>query len=281
MSKNRVYIGQTKMKFIKRFWHHRWKLRNNQHDNAFLQGAWNKSIEDDFVFEIVAIIDKNENMNEIEMNYIAEFNSFNEGFNLTEGGDGKKSCPMSEDAKRIVGEKNRVHNLGKKRSLETRKRMSESSPHRKLTPENKKKLRESRIGCKHSDEAKLKMREKKLGSNSPQAKINESQAKEIKERIMSGEKFTKIAESMSIGSSIISSIAGERAWSHIYVDGWDMFSKEYRNKLKNKILSEQQVKEIRELISQNLKVSEIAKIFNIKENVVRGIKNNKTYKNIK
>ena len=90
MSKNRVYIGQTKMKFIKRFWHHRWKLRNNQHDNTFLQGAWNKSIEDDFVFEIVAIIDKNENMNEIEMNYIAEFNSFNEGFNLTEGGEGEE-----------------------------------------------------------------------------------------------------------------------------------------------------------------------------------------------
>ena len=26
---NKIYVGQTTMKFIKRFWHHRWMLANN------------------------------------------------------------------------------------------------------------------------------------------------------------------------------------------------------------------------------------------------------------
>ena len=29
---NKVYIGQTRQPFKKRFWHHSWKLKNNTHD---------------------------------------------------------------------------------------------------------------------------------------------------------------------------------------------------------------------------------------------------------
>ena len=33
----KVYVGQTKEKFQRRFWLHRWQLRKGKHDNKHLQ----------------------------------------------------------------------------------------------------------------------------------------------------------------------------------------------------------------------------------------------------
>lgn len=71
----KVYIGQTKQPFIKRFMHHRWQLRNNKHDNRWLQNAFNKYGEDAFSFEIVEFIDSafDTLINDEEMRVIQEF----------------------------------------------------------------------------------------------------------------------------------------------------------------------------------------------------------------
>ena len=45
-----TYIGQTSEGFQRRYWHHRWKLRNNSHDNQHLQKAWNVYGENNFEF---------------------------------------------------------------------------------------------------------------------------------------------------------------------------------------------------------------------------------------
>ena len=47
---NKIYIGQTRESFIKRYWHHRCLLNNNHHDNPHLQSAWNKYGSDNFIF---------------------------------------------------------------------------------------------------------------------------------------------------------------------------------------------------------------------------------------
>lgn len=36
---DKIYIGQTTMRFVKRYWHHQWKLTENTHDNKHLQTA--------------------------------------------------------------------------------------------------------------------------------------------------------------------------------------------------------------------------------------------------
>jgi len=52
-----VYVGSTSHDFRIRFKTHRKLLRRNQHDNAYLQNAWNKYGEVNFEFLIVESID--------------------------------------------------------------------------------------------------------------------------------------------------------------------------------------------------------------------------------
>jgi group I intron endonuclease len=55
----KCYIGSTIMSINKRIMHHINRLRCNKHKNTYLQNAWNKYGEDDFIIEIIEITDKN------------------------------------------------------------------------------------------------------------------------------------------------------------------------------------------------------------------------------
>ena len=54
----KVYIGSTTESFNKRFSHHKYCLLNNKHKNSYLQNAWNKYSESNFIFEILEILNK-------------------------------------------------------------------------------------------------------------------------------------------------------------------------------------------------------------------------------
>lgn len=90
------YIGQTGQAFDRRYWHHRWKLREGTHDNKHLQRSWEKYGEEAFVFNVVYVANSRENLDELEQKYINEFDTYKNGYNMTEGGSGKRGCPMSE-----------------------------------------------------------------------------------------------------------------------------------------------------------------------------------------
>lgn len=82
------YIGQT-INLQERKNKHFQSLKNNKHPNFKLQNAWNNYGEDnfDFVYEEFNVRDKEE-LNCLEIEYIAKFNSYYAGYNLTRGGDG-------------------------------------------------------------------------------------------------------------------------------------------------------------------------------------------------
>ena len=56
----KVYIGSTTMTFQKRFWHHYHCLKTNKHKNLYLQRAWNKYGEENFIFEILSVCKKSD-----------------------------------------------------------------------------------------------------------------------------------------------------------------------------------------------------------------------------
>lgn len=114
------YIGQTYENFYRRWIFHKWNLKTNQHNNVFLQNCWNKYGSDSFKFypvESFEISQKEsvgkEKLDELEKYYIDKFDTFNNGFNLTTGGDECKMKSLSEEAKRKIGEKNRINMMGK------------------------------------------------------------------------------------------------------------------------------------------------------------------------
>ena len=60
---NKVYIGSSTMKVIKRIYHHINILRANKHKNKYLQNAFNKYGENSFC---VSIIENTEKHNTLE-----------------------------------------------------------------------------------------------------------------------------------------------------------------------------------------------------------------------
>lgn len=55
------YIGSA-VSFKNRKWDHISSLRKNKHKNQFIQNSWNKYGEDAFIFEILEVVDKKENL---------------------------------------------------------------------------------------------------------------------------------------------------------------------------------------------------------------------------
>ncbi|AMR46825.1 GIY-YIG nuclease family protein [Bacillus subtilis] len=275
-----IYVGKTKMKFIKRYWHHTWKLKNNSHCNRHLQNNWNKYGENDFQFHVLQTVDPNSDMNELETHYINELGAYLNGFNMTTGGEGKSNCKMSDSTKKIIGEKNRINNIGRKLSDETKAKMSKARIGRKLSPQHKEKLLQSRMNKRHSPESRLKMRQSHLGSKNKSSKINETKAHEIKVRLINGEKMSEVSKSMRVSYPIVKSILQCKVWNHIHVTGWDDFILKYKSKKKS-TLTPEEVLCIRELLKKGLSAPHVAKMCNIKPNVVYGIKQGRTYKNVK
>lgn len=83
---NQVYIGQSAS--IKKRWvAHKTALKHKIHGNYKLQEAYNLYGKDNFVFEILEQCSARQ-LNDKEKEYVKKYNSFLEGFNLTEGGEG-------------------------------------------------------------------------------------------------------------------------------------------------------------------------------------------------
>ena len=70
---NKIYIGSTEVCFKQRFKKHKQRLRNNYHENDYLQKSWNKYGEDNFVFEILEEISDKSKVKEIEQIYLNEY----------------------------------------------------------------------------------------------------------------------------------------------------------------------------------------------------------------
>lgn len=100
LKNNNKYIGSTK-NFLNRKNRHLRELRKNKHHSIYLQRAWNKYGEENFLFSIIKeYININYNtLLEIEQNLI---NQLNPVYNVSKT---VKKITMSEDGKRRIAEK--------------------------------------------------------------------------------------------------------------------------------------------------------------------------------
>lgn len=92
---NKIYVGQS-IDINTRWVAHIRELNGNRHHNTKLQNAWNKYGSENFVFEIVEECSK-EKLNDKEKYWIAFYDSFNNGYNLTIGGDGTQGKIYTEE----------------------------------------------------------------------------------------------------------------------------------------------------------------------------------------
>ena len=94
----KVYIGQS-TSCKRRMTDHKYMLRKNEHDNEYLQFAWNKYGETNFEFSILETCEE-QDLDDREIFYIRKFNSTNRdyGYNRESGGlSNRKWCRESRD----------------------------------------------------------------------------------------------------------------------------------------------------------------------------------------
>lgn len=86
LANNQSYIGQSAS--IKKRWsEHRSLLKRGKHHNLYLQNAYNKYGKEAFTYEIIELCSQEE-LNEREKFYVKLFNTYNDGFNCDDGGNG-------------------------------------------------------------------------------------------------------------------------------------------------------------------------------------------------
>lgn len=108
-------VGQTQQSIKQRWSQHRQKLRQNKHDNPYLQNSFNKHGENSFSFILIEECNTPYQINERECFWIKKMNSMKNqaGWNLREGGaygkysselrkkisDGIRNSPLAKAAK--------------------------------------------------------------------------------------------------------------------------------------------------------------------------------------
>lgn len=274
----RRYVGKTEDRFIERFWNHTWKLDNKKHDNKHLERAWHKYGKENFEFRVEKVCSHEDDVSQIEIDTIEKYDTYNNGYNKTIGGDGTKGNYMSEEAKLIVGKKNRIHNLGKKHSEETKKKMSEVHKGYVKTKEHRENLSKALKGKIISEETKEKLRKLNTGINSPVTKFSEKDVVEIKTMLVNKVPQKIISSKFNTSMGTISAIANERTWKHIEVEGWNEY---VASKVKKRKLTIEEVKQIKKILQvEKPNCSEIARMYGVAPSTINDIKNNKSFPNI-
>lgn len=178
------YIGQTKERFVRRYWHHKWLLQNQKHFNQHLQNDWNVYGANAFKFEVLQVVDVVDILDTREQYFIAVARKHNCSYNLQDGGKVKNMAAfISPETYKHIGEKNRQRMLG----------------------------------TKHSEETKEKMSNSRRGSKNAFAKLTEDDVRNIKRRIARGERPIDICRLYNITYGNLKMIRSGKTWSHVII----------------------------------------------------------------
>jgi group I intron endonuclease len=210
ISTGKKYIGQT-VNLNRRIISHRKDCRNGL-DNKFYR-AVKKYGWDNFIFGIVAECER-EDLNEKEIFFINNYDTYNNGYNSTLGGGGRFGFVLSEDTKNKIS----LANRGNKMSEEQKKYLSDLNKNRNVIPPNRK-------GCKMSESAKLKISEASKNrkfSESTRRKLSESHGKEFtlispEGNIVTGKNISEFCKNNNLNRTCIYNVLNSKALQH---KGW-------------------------------------------------------------
>lgn len=147
--------------------HHKSRKEHNRDYNSHLLNSIEKYGFEAFeVKECIDVAFSREELNIKEKAYIKLYDSFKNGYNDTEGGDGVEGYSHTEETRKRISEALR----GKHHTDETRQKLSEVRKGKHHTEESKQRMSEANKGKHHTEESRQKLSEAKKGRNNPRAK---------------------------------------------------------------------------------------------------------------
>lgn len=152
----KIYIGQTARGTEERKYHHIWNSSHNENNNHF-HSALRKHGVENFEWETLDEHVNVEFLNKMEIYYIGYYDTYNNGYNSTLGGN---NSPMSEETKKKLS----IALSGKNHPMYGRSLSDEFKKKLSLDRQGKK---NPFYGRKHSEGSKKKMSEASMGEKNP------------------------------------------------------------------------------------------------------------------
>lgn len=202
---HKKYIGQSKVAIGTRKNAHFLNLRRGIHYNREMQNDYNKYGEENFEFSLIEEVEDITKLDEREKFWIKEKDTMNIGYNLCLGGQGLHGIKRSKETKKMIGKKNAINMLGKKASLETRKKMSNSHKRIPIHPNSLKALLKT-AKRPLTQEMKNYLREINSGENNPTHKYSDKEVLKAKELLDNGLSIRKVAKEMGMSASTVQRI---------------------------------------------------------------------------
>lgn len=274
---NKRYVGSAKCLKIRKSKHFN-SLKRNNHFNNYLQNAWNKYNEENFVFEILEIIQDLNILLEREDFYILFYKSNNPefGYNIRKNATNNLGIKYSEESKKKMSESMK----GIPKTEEAKKNLSEAKKGIPLSEEHRIKLINSRKGRKHTPETLEKMRLANLGEKNPM--YGKSPSEETRKKMSDAGKGKVFTEEHK---------------KHLSENHDDRRGQKHTEESKQKMrdakkgrgigqenamakLTENDVIEIKKMIRDGIKIKDIAEKFNVTVANISCIKLNKSWKHV-
>lgn len=200
----KIYIGQS-LDVLARIRQHKYELKHNLHLNRYLQSAWNKYGESNFVFSVLEEVSEDE-LTEREKYWVDFYGGYESDklYNLREPGPSGRLSEETRKKLSVSAKQWRRDNPDKvnelSRSLkaswtpERRAEFSKLKSGRKLSDETKQKLKkysDARIGVSRPDEVKQKISDTLKGhpvSEETRQKLREAAKRQPRRKLTDEEK---------------------------------------------------------------------------------------------
>lgn len=230
----KVYIGKTTQGLIKRINQHFFGALNINSDryHTHFSNALRKYGRGNVIWVTLHKSILHSELNKLEIITIAEYNSYNEGYNSTKGGDGTVGIIVSSETKAKISATLKGH----VKSKETCAKLSASLRGHKMLESTKASLliantgrvisKETRLkksismkgkpspmkGRRHKDSSKIKISNAVSGESNPSAKLNWTKVSEIRALHIKGHKNIDISKTYNVSSEQISRIINNKSW---------------------------------------------------------------------
>jgi group I intron endonuclease len=197
LTNNKVYIGSA-ISFRNRWKTHKYKLRNDKHDNQHLQRAWNKYGENNFKFEKIRLVKFDTMLVPCEQIYLDLYESYkkDKGYNISPTAGSNLGYRASEETKRklSIAGKNHSHPKWTKEQKAAHSKLAKrkgwgfdnkNKAGQKLSQDHIQKIIVSLTGNKRSVGRILPETQKEFlhklncGENNPAAKLTDIERSEI------------------------------------------------------------------------------------------------------
>jgi hypothetical protein len=158
------YVGQTSQTIRQRWFEHMSHSRQGR-SQAFICRAIRKYTPEAFEIEVLQECNTKEEMDIVEIFYIAFLNTrAPQGYNLTDGGGGVLGYVATAETRKKISEykKGNTDWLGKHHTKETKQKMSESQKNRPKSLEEMERIKllgKAQKGYRHSEASRKKMSE--------------------------------------------------------------------------------------------------------------------------